>query len=296
MSLAKRTRESFMKEKFIHKKRFVIPIIIAVALIAVFAIAYSFLAPKSLVGDWELIVNPEITKSTPDEAENSDRAYYTFGESDKNGNGVYKTYYDGGVEEGRYKISEKDGKKFIDLGTEELEYRISGSGLFGGVSLTIIYPEYTDEQTGEKSPAQEYVFAQAKAPEYKNESYDSFETDNALVAEWTTNERFVSYGDYKLPYTETVRFNENGIMTIHYESTDLALNRYMYYAYTAENGSLTFSLVTDKETEYTVLYSFDKDGNLSFIEEKAPTSIFADAVFSDVTYYKSDKTQKADDK
>ena len=284
-----------MKEKFIHKKRFVIPIIIAVALIAVFAVAYSFLAPKSLVGDWELIVNPEITKSTPDEAEDSDNAFYTFGEPDKNGNGVYKTYYDGGVEEGRYKSSEKDGKKFIDLGTEGLEYTISGSKLFGEVRLTIIYPEYTDEQTGEKFPAQEYIFVRVKAPEYENESYDSFETDNALVAEWTTNERFVSYGDYKLPYTEAVRFNENGIMTIHYESTDLALDRYMYYAYTAENGSLTFSLVTDKETEYTVLYSFDKDGNLSFIEEKAPTSIFADAVFSDVTYYKPDKTQKADD-
>ena len=278
-----------MKEKFIHKQRLIISVVVAVVLIAAGVVVYSFLAPKSLVGDWELVVNPEITKSTPDEAENSDRAYYTFGESDKNGNGVYKTYYDGGVEEGKYKISEKDGKKLINLGTEELEYRISGSGLFGGVSLTIIYPEYTDEQTGEKSPAQEYVFARAKAPEYENESYDTFETDKALVAEWVTNERFVSYGDYKLSYTETVRLNENGVMTIHYESVDLALDRYMYYAYTAENGSLTFSLVTDKETKYTVLYSFDENGNLSFTEEDAPTSIFADAVFSDVTYYPSDK-------
>lgn len=283
-----------MKEKFIHKKIMIISVVTVVVLIAVGAAAYSFFAPQSVVGEWELAVNPEITKATPDEAEGSDNAYYTFSETDKNGDGVYKTYYDGGIEEGKYKLSEKDGKKFINLGTEELEYKITGSSLFGGVRLTIIYPGYTDEQTGKKSPNQEYVFAQSKAPEYENESYDSFETDNALVAEWITNERYVPYGDYKLSYTETVAFNDNGIMTIHYESTDLALDRYMYYAYTARDGTLTFSLVTDKETQYTVNYGFDKNGNLSFIEENAPTSIFADAVFSDVTYYMSDNLPKVD--
>ncbi|MCH5213462.1 MAG: hypothetical protein J1G06_10650, partial [Oscillospiraceae bacterium] len=147
----------------------------------------------------------------------------------------------------------------------------------------------TDEQTGQKSPADEYFFVQAKAPEYENESYDSFETDKLLVAEWVTKERYVSYYDYKLSYTETVKFYDNGIMTIHYESADLALDRYLYYAYTVKNGALTFSLVTDKDTQYTVLYGFDEDGNLNFIEEDAPTSIFADAIFSDVTYYASDK-------
>ena len=290
MSLAGRTKESFMKEKSIHKKRVVIAVIIAVVLIVSGVVVYSFLAPKSIVGDWELIVNPEITTATPDEVQNSDNAYYTFDESEKNGSGVYKIYYDGGVEEGKYKLSEKDGKKYVNLGTEELEYKITGSKLFGGVGLTIIYPEYADEQTGQTTPAQEYIFVQAKAPEYENESYDTFETDKALETEWVTNERFVSYYDYKLSYTETVRFNDNGIMTIHYESADLALDRYMYYAYTAEDGALTFSLVTDKETQYTVYYGFDEDGNLNFVEEKAPTSIFADAFFSDVTYYASDKS------
>ena len=278
-----------MKDKAIHKKRIVISVIIAVVLITAGTFAYSFLAPKSIVGDWELIVNPEVTKATPDEIENSDRAYYTFGEADENGDGVYKTYYDGGVEEGKYKLSEKDGKNFINLGTEDMEYRINGSKLFGGIRLTVTYPEYTDEQTGQKFPADEYVFAQAKAPEYENESYDSFKTDKSLLAEWVTKERYVSYYDYKLSYTETVKFYDNGIMTIHYESADLALDRYLYYAYTVKNGALTFSLVTDKDTQYTVLYGFDEDGNLNFIEEDAPTSIFADAIFSDVTYYASDK-------
>lgn len=43
-----------MKEKFIHKKRFVILIIIAVALIAVGAVVYFFLLqiPYAEIGSW----------------------------------------------------------------------------------------------------------------------------------------------------------------------------------------------------------------------------------------------------
>lgn len=276
-----------MKTKFIHKKSFVISIIIivAVALIAVGAIVYSFLAPKSISGDWELVVNPEITKATPDEVEDSDRVFYTFSNPSEYGDGVYKTYFDGGIEEGEYKLSEKDDKKIINLGTENLEYKITGSKLFGNAKLTITYPEFTDEQTGQKSSAQDYVFIQEKAPEYEKQSYDSFETDKALVSEWVSNERTLSYYVNELSYTETVKFYDNGIMTIHYESTDFALDRYMYYAYTAKDGTLTFSLVTDKETQYKVSYEFDKDGNLKFTEDNTSSSIFSNEFFADVTYY-----------
>ena len=86
----------------------------------------------------------------------------------------------------------------IDMGTGELEYTIAGSKLFGSGKLTIIYPEQIDEQTGQTTPAQEYVFAPAKAPDYEKEAYDSFETDKALIAEWVTNERTLSYYIYEL--------------------------------------------------------------------------------------------------
>lgn len=239
-----------------------------------------------------MVVNPEITKATPDEVENSEKVFYTFSKPGEYGDGVYKTYFDGGIEEGEYKLSEKDSKKLINLGTEDLEYKIIGSKLFGNAKLTITYPEHTDDQTGQKSPAQDYVFAQAKAPEYEKESYNSFETDEALVAEWISNERTLSYYVNELSYTETVKFYDNGIMTIHYESADLALDRYMYYAYTVKDGELTFSLVTDKETQYTVSYGFDKNGNLKFTEDNTSSSIFADAFFSDVTYYAPDNLPK----
>lgn len=283
-----------MKTKFIHKKRLVISIITAVVLIAACAVVYSFLAPKSISGDWELVVNPEISKATPDEVKDSDRVYYTFSKPGEYGDGVYKTYYDGGVEEGEYKLSEKSGKKFINLGTEDLEYKIIGSKLFGNAKLTVTYPEYTDEQTGQKSPAQDYVFVQEKAPEYEKQSYDSFETDKTLVSEWVSNERTLSYYVNELSYTETVKFYDNGIMTIHYESTDLALDRYMYYAYTVKDGTLTFSLVTDKETQYTVSYEFDKDGNLKFTEDNTSSSIFSNEFFADVTYYSPNNLPKTD--
>ena len=109
------------------------------------------------------------------------------------------------------------------------------------------------------------------------------------MGEWATNERTLSYYVYELSYKETVEFKDNGIMTIHYESADLALDRVLYYAYTTEDDALTFSLVTDKDTEYTVLYSFDDNGNLRFINDDTSASIFADSFFSDVTYYPSDK-------
>lgn len=281
-----------MKSIFINKKRLLISIIIVVVLVAVGVVSFSFATPKSISGDWELVVNPEIAQSTPDEVENQNRVYYTFSKPNEYGEGTYKTYYDSGVEEGEYNLSEKDGKKLINLGTEDLAYTISGSKLFGKAKLVITYPEYTDEQTGQKSPAQDYVFVQEKAPQYEKESYESFFTDDALIGEWVTSERKLAYYMYELSYTETVEFLDNGIMKIHYESTDLALDRYMYYAYTTDNDKLTFSLVTDKETQYMVSYDFDESGNLKFTEDNTKDSIFADEFFSSVTYYSEENLPK----
>ena len=278
-----------MKENSNKKKRIIMIAAIAAVLVVAGVALYAFLAPKTIEGDWELVVNPEITKATPDEAEDGDKVYYSFSKPGEYGDGTYKTIYDSGIEEGAYKLSEKDGKKFINMGTEDLEYSITGSKLFGSAKLTITYPQQTDDETGQSTPAQDYVFAQAKAPDYEKESYASYKTDDQLIGEWMTNERTLSYYVYELSYTETVKFNDKGIMTIHYESSDLALDRVLYYAYTADNDTLTFSLVTDKDTQYTVGYGFDKDGNLKFTEDTTDSSIFADAFFSDVTYYIPDK-------
>lgn len=277
-----------MKKLFTSKKLLIISCIILALLIAGCVGAYSFLSPKSVEGDWELTVNPETSKATSDEAQQNGKAYYSFGKPGEYGDGSYKTFFDGGVEEGSYKLSEKDGKKLINMGTEDLEYAISGSRLFGGLKMIITYPEQTDKQTGNTTSAEEYVFEQAKAPEYEKDAFDSFETDEQLTGEWITKERTLTYYVNELPYTETVNFKDNGIMTIHYESADLALNRVMYFAYSAEDGKLTFSLVTDKEKEYSVSYEFDKEGNLKFTEDNTSSSIFADEFFSDVTYKASE--------
>lgn len=236
--------------------------------------------PQTISGDWEMTVNPELTSSAYDKGDSSQKVYYTFSEPGKYGDGEYKTIFDGGIEAGAYKLSEKDGKSYINMGTVDLEYKINGK------ELTVTYPESYDEQTGEKAPSEDYVFVRANAPDYENEAYDSFETDKSLIAEWVTEERTLSYYTMELSYTETVKFLESGVMVIRYDSADLALDRDMYYAYTVEDGTLTFSLVTDKETRYRVSYTFDKDGNLKFENDETSASIFADAFFYDVTYYK----------
>ncbi len=266
------------------KKRIVISVV-TVFVVLLLCVILSFIFPKSIKGEWELVVNPEITQATPDEVNDSDRVYYSFSKPNKYGEGSYTTYYDGGVEEGTYKLSEQDGKSLINLGTQDLEFKITGSKILRIAKLTITFPETTDEMTGESHPSEDYIFVLANAPNYEKESYDSFDKDNALIGEWATNERTLSYYMYELSYTQTVEFFDNGIMTIHYESADLALDRYMYYAYSASDGELKFSPVTDKETEFSVSYEFDENGNLVFVEDNTNGSIFADEFFSTVTYY-----------
>lgn len=244
--------------------------LIVIAAVICFAVRHT---SHTISGDWELIVNPELADSASDEADSSQKVYYTFSKPGQYGDGEYKTIFDGGIETGAYKLSEKDGRRCINMGTADLEYTIEGA------ELTITYPERAD------APAADYIFKRAKAPEYETESYAVFETDENLIAEWLTEERTLSYYAYELSYTETVEFLETGVMVISYYSEDLLLDRAMYYAYTAENGTLLFSSVTDKETQYRVSYTFDSDGNLKFENDDTAASIFADAFFSDVTYY-----------
>lgn len=232
-----------------------------------------------LAGDWELTGNPEKPESTSEDGRDPGNAYYRFSKPNKYGEGTYKTYFDGGVEEGNYGLSERDGVEYIYMGTQALKFTVTES------KLIITFPGYTDEMTGQVTPEQQYIFEKSKVPEYEKDSYDSYNIDEKLLNSFITTERTLEFYASDLSYTETLEFFDNGIMTIHYESEYLMLDRYMYYAYTAENNKLTFSLVTDRDTRYTVAYNFDEDGNLRFTDDNTKNSIFADAFFSTVTYY-----------
>ena len=283
-----RNERQSMENKTKTKKRITVIVIAAAAMIIVAVAIYIRLAPKTVSGNWELIVNPEISRATPDETGASGKVYYSFSKPDDTGKGDYRTYFDSGVETGTYELSEKGNRRYINMGTEDLEYTVTGLNIPGMEKLTVTYPEKTDEQTDQTTPAQDYIFVRSEAPDYEKESYSSYHTDVSLLGKWTTDERTLSYYVYDLSYDETVNFKDNGIMTIHYESADLALDRELYYAYSAEDGTLSFSPVTDKETVYTVKYGFDGGKVLLFKDDNTSASIFADAFFSDFSYKKAE--------
>ena len=275
------------------KKLLIILIVLGVILIVAGAVGASYLLPKGITGTWELVINPEVAVSTADEIPEADKAYYVFDKPDRYGRGEYHTCYQGGVEYYNYELMEENKVKKINLGSEDMEYRVTGSKLLGDAKLTIIFPEYTDETTGVSYEAQEYVFEYAKNPDYVNQSYKDYVIDNGIVGEkYTSNERSLTYYYYNIPYTQTLEFTKSGVMIIHYESADLGLDRYMYYAYTAKDSELTFSLVTDKDTKYTVAYEVDESGNLRFTNDTTANSIFADAFFGDFVFYTQDNLPK----
>jgi len=275
-----------MREKKLCKRNLIIIIsVVLVLLIAVGVVVHLYFAKRTFTGAWELTINPEVTESTADEVPESEKAYYVFDEPNKYGEGTWRTYYGGGVEHFTYELLEEDGVDKINLGSVNLEYKITGSRLFGNAKIELIYPEQIDESTGETTESMTYVLEQADTPDYENSAFEDYNTDKALLSKWTSNERTLSYYYYLIPYRETVTFDDNGIMTIRYESEDLLLDRYMYYAYTANDGELTFSVVTDRDTKYTVYYEFDADGNLKFTNDTTANSIFADAIFGEFTYY-----------
>ena len=286
--------ESTGKKPVFGKKAKVIVIdLAAVVLAAAIGIGLSFVFSKTVSGAWELVVNPEVAASTADEIPESEKVYYVFEKPDRYGKGRWHICYQGGVEYYEYELTEEDSVEKINLGSGNLEYRITGSRLFGNAKMTIVYPEYTDESTGVTYDAEEYVFEGAKSPDYDKGSYKAYDTDQKLLGKWANNQRSLSYFYYSLYYTQTVEIRDNGIMVIHYESKDLGLDRYMYYAYTAKDSELTFSLVTDKDTKYTVSYGFDENGNLKFTKDTTTASIFADAIFGDFTYYTAENLPEA---
>ncbi len=269
-----------------NKVSVAVSVVLSVVLLAAVVIGVSFIVPRNITGAWELVVNPEVKAATADEIPESEKVYYVFDEPDRYGRGDIRLCYQGGVENLNYELLEEKGVEKINLGAEDMEYKISGSKLFGNAELTLVYPEYKDEETGTTYEAQKYIFAQTKDPRYEKESYKDFEIDNTIIGEkYTSNQRSLPYFYYEIPYVETVEFTKDGVMIINYQSDELFINRYMYYAYTAEDSELTFSPVIDKETKYTVTYELDAEGNLKFINDTTSGSIFEDAFFGNFTFY-----------
>ncbi len=285
--------ESPEKHKGKNKGRLFLWVMVALLFVGVLLAGVLSLLPQSITGAWELVVNPQVAQATQDEIPESDKAYYVFEKPDKYGKGDWYACYQGGVENHKYELLQEDSKELINLGAQNLEYEITGSKYMGNATLTIYYSEYTDESTGVTYDAQKYVFEQAKNPAYSTSSYKDYEIDEALLGEWISNERTLSYYQYNFSYTQNVRINDNGVMSIRYESEDLGIDRYMYYAYTATDSQITFSLVSDKDTQFTVAYEFDENGNLQFVNDQTNTSVFADAIFGDYTYYTPENLPEA---
>ncbi|MDO4748929.1 MAG: hypothetical protein Q4A12_07125, partial [Eubacteriales bacterium] len=247
----------------------------------------SFFGPKNVEGAWLFPLDEMLAEASADEAEETERAYYVFDEADDYGKGTWRTYYDGGVEEYEYQLIDDNGVDKINLGNMDLLYEITGSKFFGTAELVLTVPASTDEQTDEETKEESYVLTYTSDPAYDEKSYDEYDVDDELIGEWATNERFLNYFYYTIPYEQQVEFTDDGIMIIHYKSEELMLDRYMYYAYTTNGKTLTFSLVTDLENSFTVDYVID-DSKLKFTTDDTSGSIFSDQYFSDVTYYRPD--------
>lgn len=292
---------------FKGKRKLVFLIILRIALLLAGIIIALCVLPKnnaetalpestenSISGAWELVVNPELPEKAQGETAEEDRVYYVFDEPDKYCRGQYYTCYQGGVEYYDYELLMEDSVEKINLGTENLEIRLSGSKTEGTAKMVLILPAYTDEITSTEYEASEYVFEQAESPEYDKEAFDEFEVDEALLSEkWISNERTLPYYHYEIPYKQTVEIKDNGVMLIRYESEELFLDRYMYYSYTAKDSELTFALVTNKDIKYTVSYEFDENGNLRFTDDTTSASMFADAFFGEFTFYTEDNLPEA---
>lgn len=273
----------------------VIGIVVSIFLVlgSLFIFAPNLMMPKNILkGTWELTVNPDRIAEDDSKLKESDRTFYEFSKIDADGKGTWKSYNNGCVETGEFTIFKKSGKTYINLGGEDLEYKLKGNKNFNKAKFTLIYPEQKDPSTGQVFPASTYVMEQSPNPEYDKNTYNEYNTDSKILGEWKSNERALQYFTEAIPYNQTVTFNDNGIMNIRYETE--GLNILSYYAYTVKDNKLTFSLVTDLKTKYTVEYNIDEAGNLKFVDTTTTQSpIFGDAFFGEYTYYRPDKISES---
>lgn len=282
------------KDKKPKKRIYIVCAIVLVVLMAVgslFLFAPNLMMPKSaLKGTWELTVNPDRIVEDEKNLKESERTFYELSKMDSDGKGTWKTYNNGCVEEGKYFVFDKDGKDYINFGGNDLEYKLEGNKNFNNAKLTLVFPEQTSSEY--VIPSSTYVLEQAESPEYDTKTYDGYKTESKLLGEWKTNERELQSYAESVPCDQTVTFNDNGIMTSRCITAD-GPDILCYYAYTVKGDKLTFSLVTDLKTKYTVGYKIDADGKLRFLDDtKSQDPVFGGAVLGDFNYYRPEKLPK----
>lgn len=274
------------KSRLSKKKKVILTIVAVILALAIVFVCILVFADKTVKGSWLLVVNPEKPSATIDQIDENEKACYVFTEPGEYGDGTYTVYYNSSVEHGEYKLSNKKGVDYINMGTGDIRFEISGNKILGTAKMTLTLG--TDKDNDKKTKESVYVFEQTEAPKYTSMSYDNYNVDSKLLKKWITNERYLSYMQYKLPYTQTVEFLDNGIMTINYVCEDMLTDVTLYYAYTIDGDKLYFSPVTNKEAKHMFDYKIDSNGNLKFINDTTTQSFNSDAFFSDVTYYTQD--------
>ena len=125
---------------------------------------------------------------------------------------------------------------------------------------------------------------QEKNPGYAEMSMKDYKTDKDLIGKWNTEYKIsYYYGMYQLNCD--IEIKDNGIMTVHASNSDIGMDSTYYYAYSAENGKLTFKGVTDKDKNKATLEYKLKDGILTIVDKNNKT-MFSESILGSAQFYK----------
>lgn len=281
-ALTEEPKKKFFLFKYIHPSIFIAICVFLVALIA-FGVYWIF-GSKTITGTWmREVENNNSASSTADEVEKI-AVYYTFEKADSNGKGTYYMNVQGEQSKGEYKLSTSGDKKKITIGNSELTYEVTGVKLFGNATLKLTQDAYTDKTTGKKVESQTIEMNQDKNPGYDEMSMKDYKTDKDLIGKWNTEYKIsYYYGMYQLDCD--IEIKDNGIMTVHASNSDIGMDSTYYYAYSAENGKLTFKGVTDKDKNKATLEYKLKDGILTIVD-KSNRTMFSESILGSAQFYK----------
>lgn len=119
---------------------------------------------------------------------------------------------------------------------------------------------------------------------YDEMSMKDYKTDKDLIGKWNTEYKIsYYYGMYQLDCD--IEIKDNGIMTVHASNSDIGMDSTYYYAYSAENGKLTFKGVTDKDKNKATLEYKLKDGILTIVDKNNKT-MFSESILGSAQFYK----------
>ena len=125
---------------------------------------------------------------------------------------------------------------------------------------------------------------QDKNPGYDEMSMKDYKTDKDLIGKWDTEYKIsYYYGMYQLDCD--IEIKDNGIMTVHASNSDIGMDSTYYYAYSAENGKITFKGVTDEDKNKATLEYKLKDGVLTLVDKDNKT-MFSESILGSAQFYK----------